>query len=299
MLKTALLLAAITALFVACGALLGGSQGMALAFIFALVGNAMAYWFSDRMVLSMYRARELSAGEAGDLPGMVARLAVRAGIPAPRTYLIESAQPNAFATGRSPSHAAVAVTSGLLALLTQDELEGVVAHELAHIKNRDTLIMTITATLAGAISALGNFALFFGGRDSSGQPRNPLAMLAVALLAPFAAMLVQLAISRTREYSADATGATITGNPMGLASALSKIEQAAQHAVNPQAERNPATAHLFIINPLLGRGVDPLFSTHPRTQNRISALQSLASGLPRRVAAARAKRGTFSFTRRQ
>lgn len=270
-LKTAILLAALTALFGVAGYMLGGEQGMMMALVVALGMNLMSYWFSDRMVLRMYGAKQVASGEVVE---MVAELAQDAGMPMPKVYVMESAQPNAFATGRNPSHAAVAVTRGITHLLSARELRGVLAHELAHIKNRDTLIMTVTATIAGALSMLANFAMFFGGRrDERG---HPLATLAVVILAPLAAMLVQMAISRTREYAADRAGAEISRDPEALASALEKIDAAARRVDNHPAEQNPATAHLFIINPLHMRSVDNLFSTHPGTQNRVRALREMA-----------------------
>lgn len=275
MTKTFLLLAAITALFMVVGQLIGGESGMWVAFAFALATNAFSYWFSDSVVLRMYRAQPINAVTNPALYHMIERLAQRAAIPMPKPYVIESPQPNAFATGRSPAHGAVAMTTGIVQLLSERELAGVIAHELAHIKNRDTLTMTVTATLAGAIGALSNFAMFFGGRAQGGERRNPLALLLVSLLAPLAAMLVQMAISRTREYGADATGAAICGDPLALASALEKIHNVAQRVDNTVAENNPATAHMFIINPLHKYKMDNLFSTHPNTANRIEALRAM------------------------
>ena len=274
--KTGVLLAGITALFLAIGFLIGGQQGMLMAFVFALGTNLFAYWNSDKMVLRMYHAQPIDAHSQPELLAMVRELAANAGIPEPRAYLMDNPQPNAFATGRNPQNAAVAVTTGLLERLDAHEVRAVLAHELAHIKNRDTLIMTITATLAGAIGMLANFAFFFGGtRD--GERANPLAGILIAILAPMAAMLVQMAISRTREYGADQGGAEMSGDPLALASALQKISAASGRIVNVDAEHNPATAHLFIANPLHGRGVDNLFSTHPSADNRISALRELAT----------------------
>ncbi|GAB4137294.1 MAG: zinc metalloprotease HtpX [Rhodothalassiaceae bacterium] len=275
-LKTTLLLAAMTGLFLAVGWLLGGSGGMVMAFLFALAMNTYAWWNSDRLVLRMHRAREISPQELGGLHAMVRHLTIRAGLPMPKLYLIESDQPNAFATGRSPDRAAVAVTRGLLKMLDRDEIEGVIAHELAHIANRDTLIMTLTAVVAGAISMLANFALFFGGNRN-----NPLGFIGVILImifAPLAALLVQMAISRTREYAADRKGAEISGKPLALASALAKIDRAARGIRNETAEANPAAAHLFIMNPLSGERMDNLFATHPATENRIAALENMARG---------------------
>ncbi len=274
LMKTALLLAAMTGLFMAIGYALGGSGGLLVAFVIALGMNGFAYWNSDQMVLRLYRARPARPGEAGDLVALVRELAARADLPMPRVFLIDQPQPNAFATGRNPDHAAVAVTTGLVATLNRQELAGVLAHELAHIKNRDTLTMTITATLAGAISMLANFALFFGGRRD--QPGGIIGLLALMILAPLAAALVQMAISRTREYEADRTGAEICGQPLWLAAALEKIARRAEVIDNDAAERNPATAHLFIVNPLHGRRADNLFATHPNTANRIARLRAMA-----------------------
>ncbi|MBU6156078.1 MAG: zinc metalloprotease HtpX [Alphaproteobacteria bacterium] len=275
--RTAILLAGLTAMFMAIGGLIGGTSGMLIALAIAIATNAFAYWNSDRMVLRMYGATEVDRSNAPELWGLVQELARRAELPMPRVYIMQNDQPNAFATGRDPQHAAVAVTTGLMDRLSREELVGVLAHELAHIKNRDTLIMTITATIAGAIGMLANFALFFG---SSGDNRNnPLGMvgtIALVFLAPIAAGLVQMAISRSREYDADRMGAEIAGQPLWLASALERIEQSAHRVVNNDAERNPATAHMFIINPLAGQGMDNLFATHPSTGNRIARLQSMA-----------------------
>lgn len=272
--KTGMLLAAMTALFMGLGYLIGGGGGATIAFFVAAAMNLFAYWNSDKMVLRMYKARRVDETTAPNYVGIVRKLAQNAGIPMPATYIIDNPQPNAFATGRNPEHAAVAATTGLIATLTPEELAGVMAHELTHIRNRDTLIMTVTATIAGAISMLANFALFFGGnRNNSG---GLIGTLALAILAPMAAALVQMAISRTREYSADAGGAEISGNPLWLASALQRIEEAARRAPNEAAEANPATAHMFIINPLNGRGRDNLFSTHPATANRVAELRRIA-----------------------
>ena len=278
--KTAILLSALTALFVAIGGLLGGASGMLIAFGVAVAMNAFAYWNSDKMVLRMYGAQEIGERQDPELFGLVGELSRRAQIPMPKVYMIDNAQPNAFATGRDPQHGAVAVTTGLRQRLSVEELAGVLAHELAHIKNRDTLTMTVTATIAGAISMLANFALFFGG--SSDNRNNPLGMIgtiALVVLAPVAAGLVQMAISRTREYDADRVGAEISGQPLWLASDLQRIQSSAGRVVNVDAERNPATAHMFIINPLAGQGMDSLFSTHPSTENRIERLRSLAAGM--------------------
>jgi heat shock protein HtpX len=273
--RTALLMAAMTGLFLAFGFLLGGSGGLVIAFLFAAGMNLFAYWNSDKMVLRMHNAREVTRATAPDLVNDVERLAAQAGLPMPKVYVIDNPQPNAFATGRNPENAAVAATTGLMNILTRQELEGVMAHELAHVKNRDTLTMTITATIAGAISMLANFALFFGGNRDN--PLGILGTILVMILAPIAAMLVQMAISRTREYAADRTGAEICGNPIALADALRKLEQGAARVQNPVAERNPATAHMFIVNPLRGKSLDSLFSTHPNMQERIRRLEAMAS----------------------
>jgi heat shock protein HtpX len=278
-LRTAILLAGLTALFMAIGYLIGGQSGMMIALVIAAAMNLFSYWNSDKLVLSMHGAHEVDARTAPELYEIVQQLAQRAGLPMPRLYLMDNPQPNAFATGRDPEHAAVAVTAGLLQTLSREEVAGVIAHELAHIKNRDTLIMTITATIAGAVSMVAQFGMFFGGgghRDNQGGGLGAIGTILMVILAPIAAMLVQMAISRTREYSADRIGAEIAGNPMALASALAKISNAAHHIENDTAERNPATAHLFIINPLSGHRFDNLFSTHPATENRIAALQELA-----------------------
>lgn len=274
--RTGLLLAALTGLFLAVGYLLGGQTGVLLALGFSIVTNLFAYWNGDKMVLSMHGAELVTPQEAPEIYSLVHDLSQRAQLPTPKVYLISNPQPNAFATGRDPEHSAVAVTSGLLQSLSRDEIAGVVAHELAHIKNRDTLIMTITATLAGAISMLANFAFFFGGRDRN-NPLGPIGAIAMVVLAPLSAMLVQMAISRTREYSADRLGALISGMPRSLASALRRIARAAHAIPNDTAEANPATAHMFIVNPLAGSGFDNLFSTHPNPENRIAALERLAS----------------------
>jgi heat shock protein HtpX len=275
-LKTAILLAGLTALFMGVGFLLGGEGGMFIAFLFAAGINLFSYWNSDKLVLSMHGAQAVDASSAPDLFALVRDLAGRAGLPMPRVYLMDNPQPNAFATGRNPQNAAVAVTTGLLDALSRDEIAGVIAHELAHIKNRDTLIMTITATIAGAISMLAQFGMFFGGNRENNSGVGVIGALLMIVVAPLAAMIVQMAISRTREYAADNLGARITGHPDGLASALARIENAAHAVENWSAERNPATAHLFIINPLSGARMDNLFSTHPSTVNRIAALQELA-----------------------
>ncbi len=276
--RTALLLAAMTGLFLTVGYLLGGEMGLIIALGVAAATNVFAYWNSDKMVLRMHNARQVDAASAPQLYGMVKDLAAKAELPMPKVYLIEQDQPNAFATGRNPENAAVAATTGLMRLLSREELAGVMAHELAHVKNRDTLLMTITATIAGAIGMLGNFAFFFGrGRDN---PLGIVGVLLVMILAPIGAMLVQMAISRTREYAADRMGAEICGQPLWLASALDKLERGAQAIDNPVAEDNPATAHLFIVNPLHARRMDNLFSTHPNTRNRIAALHEMAGTAP-------------------
>lgn len=274
MTKTAILLAAMTALFMGVGFLIGGEVGAAIAFVVAAGMNLFAYWNSDKMVLSMYGAREVDEHSAPEYVRLVQQLARNADLPCPKIYIMDNPQPNAFATGRNPENAAVAATTGLMKMLTPQELAGVMAHELAHIKNRDTLTMTVTATLAGAISMLANFALFFGGNRDN--PGGIIGAIALAILAPLAASVVQMAISRTREYSADAMGAEICGRPEWLASALAKIEQGASVRDNVEAERNPATAHMFIINPLHAHKRDSLFSTHPATANRIARLRELA-----------------------
>ncbi|TCD13850.1 zinc metalloprotease HtpX [Oricola cellulosilytica] len=277
--KTAMLIAFMTALFMGIGYLIGGTGGMMVALAIAVVMNAFSYWNSDKMVLRMHNAVEVDRRSAPEYHGIVEALAERAGLPMPKVYLIQSDQPNAFATGRNPENAAVAATTGLLERLSREEVAGVMAHELAHVQNRDTLTMTVTATLAGAISMLGNFAFFFGGSRDNNNPLGIVGILLAMIVAPFAAMIVQMAISRTREYSADRRGAEICGNPEWLASALKKIAAAAGRHVNVAAERNPATAHMFIINPLNGQRADNLFSTHPDTGNRIRALMALAEDL--------------------
>ena len=286
--KTAMLLAALTALFMALGYTLGGSGGAIIALLVASGMNLFTFWNADRIVLSMHDAREVDAQSAPEFHGLVRDLAQRAGLPMPRVYLIDQDAPNAFATGRDPDHAAVAATTGLLSVLSREEVAGVMAHELAHVKNRDTLVMTMVATIAGAISMLANFGLFFrgGGREGHG---NIAATLLAVIVAPFAAMIVQMAISRTREYGADRLGAQISGNPNALASALAKISGQAQAIPNPVAERNPAAAQLYIVP----THVSELFSTHPATEKRIAALQDIAvemgapmlAGAPQRASA--------------
>lgn len=275
-LRTFLLLAGMTALFMAIGYVLGGAAGAMIALVVAGGMNLFAWWNSADMVLRMHGAREIGPDERHpqlrQYAADVEHLARRASLPVPRVFVIESDQPNAFATGRDPNHAAVAATTGLLARLDREEVQGVMAHELAHVKNRDTLTMTVTATLAGAIGMLANFALFFGGGNRAGL----IGSIALMIFAPMAAMLVQSAISRAREYEADRIGAEIMGKPMALASALEKIERTARRTINDSAERNPATAHMFIINPLNGQRMDNLFSTHPDTANRIARLREMA-----------------------
>jgi heat shock protein HtpX len=283
-LRTFILLAALTAVFVGMGFLIGGMAGMAIALAIALIGNLISYWNADKIVLAMYRAKDVGAdhpdARVRAYADDVRQMAAAAGLPPPRITFIESEQPNAFATGRDPAHAAVAATTGLLTLLDRREIRAVMGHELAHVKNRDTLTMTVTATVAGAISALANFAFFFGGNDRE-RPGGFLGVIAIAILAPIAAALVQMAISRGREYEADRIGAGISNDPAALAAALQKIDAYARRgAVNMAAERNPATAHMFIINPLAGRGADNLFSTHPSTQNRIAALAEAFGNAP-------------------
>jgi len=279
--KTALLMAAMTALFMVVGWLLGGLGGAGIALVVAAAMNVYTWWTSDRMVLRMHNAQPVARGDRMGLHAMTAELARNAGLPEPKVYLIDTAQPNAFATGRNPANAAVAVTSGLVRSTTREELAGVIAHELAHIRNHDTAIMTVTATFAGAISMLANFALFFGGsRERLGLVGTILLMV----LAPLSAALVQMAISRTREYAADKAGAEICGQPLWLASALEKIAGQAARIDNDAAERNPATAHMFIVNPLHAHKRDSLFATHPATENRVAALRSMA-GRPRQPAA--------------
>ena len=274
-LKTLLLLAALTALFLWLGQLIGGRQGMMIALVMAVLMNFISYWFSDKIVLRMYRAQEVSEADAPDFHAIIRGLATKAGIPMPKVYLIPEEAPNAFATGRSPDKAAVAATQGLLRLMSRDEIEGVMAHELGHVKNRDTLIMTVAATLAGALSQLANFALFFGGgRREDGEGGHPLAGLVGVIVAPIAAMLIQMAISRSREFLADEASAQITGNPMALANALRKLE--GWKAEAPMLHGSPATAHLFIVNPFTAGGLASLFSTHPSTQQRVARLEEMA-----------------------
>jgi len=265
--KTALLLGLMSAALMAVGQVLGGGQGLILGFLFAVLMNFGSYWFSDKIVLRMYNAQEVGPGHR--LYSAVARLAERAGLPMPRCYVIPELSPNAFATGRNPAHAAVAATEGILRILTDEELEGVLAHELAHVKHRDILISSVAATLAAAIMMIARFGLFFGGSRDDREGSNPIALLATVILAPIAAMLIQAAISRSREYDADAGGAAIAGGPHGLVSALRKIESASRQV---PLDANPATAHMFIVKPFSGQALLGLFSTHPPTEKRISAL---------------------------
>ncbi len=276
MLKTGILLTALTLLLIAIGNMLGGQTGLLIALVLAAIMNLGAYWFSDKLVLAMSGAQPISEQEAPELYAMVRRLCQRANLPMPRLYLIPEEQPNAFATGRDPHHAAVGITQGLLRLMDRQEVEGVIAHELAHIKNRDTLIMAVAATIAGAISYLAHMfyyaSLFAGSRDERGG--NPIAALAMLILAPIAATIIQLAISRSREYEADRVGAEIAGTPIGLANALRKLELAAQRI--PMHHAEPATAHMYIVNPLSGGGLMALFSTHPPVKERIRRLEAMA-----------------------
>ena len=276
-LKTGILMAAITALFGAIGGAIGGQSGMMMALGFAVVTNFFAYWFSDKMVLKMYNAQEVDESSAPQYYNMVRDLASRAQLPMPKVYLIHEDSPNAFATGRNPQHAAVAATTGLLRVLTARELRGVMAHELAHVKHRDILISTISATMAGAISALANFAMFFGGRGEDGRPHNLIATIAMALLAPIAGSLIQMAISRAREFEADRMGAEICGDPPALAAALDKIHRYASGIPLEATERHPETAQMMIMNPLSGGGLRGLFSTHPSTEERISRLLAMTA----------------------
>ena len=277
--KTALLLAVLTAMLVLIGGAIGGRHGMAIALVMAFVMNFVSYWWSDKIVLAMYGAQPVDEASAPELYNMVRRLATKAGVPMPKVYIIPSEQPNAFATGRNPSHAAVAVTEGITRILDREELEGVLAHEMSHVLNRDVLISTIAATLAGAITYLAHmaqWAAFMGGgrRDDDDGP-SPIAMIAMAIIAPIAAMLVQLAVSRAREFQADASGARLAGRPWPLAKALEKLDMASK-AIPMDA--NPATAHLFIMNPLSGQSLMRLFSTHPSTEERIARLRAMRIG---------------------
>jgi heat shock protein HtpX len=296
-LKTYVLLAGLTALFGAIGYMVGGTPGMLIALAIAGAMNLFAYWNADKMVLRHFRATPADPNYPDPRVRAYVQdtlsLAARAGLPPPKVYIIDNPQPNAFATGRDPQNAAVAATSGLLGLLSREEIRGVMAHELAHVKNRDTLTMTVTATIAGAIGMLANFAFFFSPRDGNGNA-NPIAGLLIMLLAPLAASLVQMAISRAREYEADRIGAEIGGEPEALASALQKIEGYAPQRVNMDAERNPAMAHLFIINPLSGRGADNLFSTHPNTRNRVAQLMDMARRFGRPTISAASATGPWT-----
>lgn len=274
--KTALLMAAITGLFIVVGGMIGGEQGMLMALLLAFGMNFFSYWFSDTMVLKMMNAREVDATTAPHFYRMIAELAKKADLPMPRVYLIEEAAPNAFATGRNPENAAVAATTGILQILSEREIKGVMAHELAHVKHRDILISTISATMAGALSALANFAMFFGGRDSEGRPSNPIASILVMILAPLAASLIQMAISRAREYEADRGGAEICNDPSALASALEKIHSYAAGRQFDAVEHHPETAQMMIMNPLSGGGIAGLFSTHPPTEDRVFRLMEMA-----------------------
>jgi heat shock protein HtpX len=276
LMKTAILMAAITALFMLLGQMLGGRSGMMLALVIALGLNFFSYWFSDKIVLRMTKAREVDEQTAPHFVRMVRELATKAGLPMPRVYLIDEQAPNAFATGRNPQHAAVAATTGIVQLLSERELRGVMAHELAHVRHRDILISTISATMAGAIGMLANFAMFFGGRDSEGRPANPIAGILVAILAPIAASLIQMAISRAREFEADRGGAEISGDPQALASALQKIHRYAQNIPMQAVERHPETAQMMIMNPLSGGALRGLFSTHPSTEERVERLLAMA-----------------------
>jgi len=277
LLKTAVLMAAITALFMAIGSLLGGRQGMMLALVVALGMNFFSYWFSDALVLKMYNAKQVDETSAPQFYRMIQELARNAQLPMPKVYLIEEDAPNAFATGRNPEHAAVAATTGILRVLTERELRGVMAHELAHVRHRDILISTVSATMAGAISMLANFAMFFGGRDSEGRSTNPVVGILVMILAPIAASLIQMAISRAREFEADRGGAEISGDPAALASALQKIHSYAQGIPMAAAERHPETAQMMIMNPLSGGGLRGMFSTHPATEERVARLMQMAT----------------------
>jgi len=288
--RTALLLAALTGIFLVVGDLVAGRQGMVIAFLFACAMNLFAYWNSDKMVLSMYGAREVDEQGAPQLFALLRDLTRQGGLPMPRVFMIESDQPNAFATGRDPEHAAVAVNTGLLRLLSPEEVAGVLGHELSHVRNRDSLTMTMTAVIAGAIGMLANFAFFFGGvrNDRRDNPLGPIAGLVVLLFAPLAATMVQLAISRTREFAADKSGAELCGHPLWLASALGKLEQGVRQIPNLQAESHPATAHIFIVNPLRpGSGMAGLFSTHPPIQERIRRLEAMAGEMGEAPAAHR------------
>ncbi len=284
LIRTGLLLLVLTALFVLVGYLLGGQTGILIALAISIVTHIWSYWVSDSIVLRMHGAEEVNEQSAPGFYRIVGDLSQRAGLPMPRVCIMRSPQPNAFATGRNPSHAAVCATTGLLEMLSPEEVSGVIAHELAHVKNRDTLTMAMATTLAGAISMLANFSLFFGSRRDDRAPVSPWVGILIALAAPFAAMLIQMAISRSREYAADAEGSRISGHPLWLASALRKLETARKRVPNATAEANPASAHMFIVNPLTGRGLDSLFVTHPSTDNRIAQLEELARQMGEPVA---------------
>ena len=298
--RTLVLISALMGLFMAVGYLIGGEGGMFIAFLIAAGTNLFAYWNGDKLVLSMYGAREVDEAAAPELVDIVRELAGRAGLPMPRVYIIDTEQPNAFATGRSPEHAAVAATTGILRILTRDELAGVLGHELTHVKNRDSMTMTIAATIAGAIGMLAHFAFFFGGgmrnNEERSSPFGAVGAIAMMILAPLAATLVQLAISRGREFEADRGGAEISGNPLGLASALEKLEAGAQALPNVQAEQHPATAHLFIVNPLSGGGMQSLFSTHPSTEARIERLRAIAAEMGQGSGRSRARTSSQDAT---
>jgi heat shock protein HtpX len=278
LMKTAILMAAITALFMLLGQAIGGQSGMMLALLIALGLNFFSYWFSDKIVLRMYNAHEVDESSAPQFVRMIRELATKAELPMPRVYLIDEDAPNAFATGRNPSHAAVAATTGIVRTLSEREFRGVMAHELAHVKHRDILISTISATMAGAIGMLANFGMMFGGRDANGRSVSPIAGLLMAILAPLAASLIQMAISRSREFEADRGGAEISGDPEALASALQKIQRVAQGIPLETTERHPETAQMMIMNPLSGGGLRGLFSTHPSTEERVDRLLAMAAG---------------------
>ena len=277
LMKTAILMAAITALFMLMGQMLGGQTGMMLALVVALGMNFFSYWFSDKLVLKMYNAREVDESTAPQFVRMVRELAEKAQLPMPKVYLIDEAAPNAFATGRNPEHAAVAATTGIIRVLSERELRGVMAHELAHVKHRDILISTVSATMAGAIGMLASFGMMFGGRGGDGRPANPVVGIMMAILAPMAAGLIQMAISRAREFEADRGGAEISGDPQALASALEKIQRVAQGIPLEAAERHPETAQMMIMNPLTGGGIRAMFSTHPPTEERVARLMAMAA----------------------
>jgi heat shock protein HtpX len=274
--KTAVLMAAITALFIVVGGMLGGQQGMLIALLMAVGMNFFSYWFSDTMVLKMTNAQQVDEHSAPQFYAVVKELSEKAGLPMPKVFLIDEDAPNAFATGRNPDNASVAATTGILKILSNRELRGVMAHELAHVQHRDILISTVAATMAGAISALANFAMFFGGRDSEGRPTNPIASLLLAILAPIAASLIQMSISRAREYEADRGGAEISADPEALAHALEKIHNYAQGIPFQAVEQHPETAQMMILNPLSAGGLAQLFSTHPPTEERVARLMAMA-----------------------